>query len=230
MIQPSKLLPIGSAAVLALALHQGALAGDDAAPAAAPPAPAAAPPAAASPREAMEQRRAAAMAEREARYEELRKSAAEVGLELPEIPPWAQQPGIMPFPADTGQGMEMPEPMSREEWEAMRMKRWEAMRERAAENGYEMPETPPWKAREERMKAMQERMEQYRETIETLTEEQKEAVKAVFGGPRGMRHGRMGHPGCRSGMGGPGYGPIGSPMGAQQGSMPAQPEPATPTE
>jgi len=208
MIHRSKLVTICSTAVLALALHQNAMAADEAAPAAAP-APAAAAPS------------TEPVADREARYEALRKSAAEVGLELPETPPWAQQPGAMPFPPSMPDEMSMPEPMSQEEWEAMRMERWEAMRERAAENGVELPETPPWKAREERRKAMQERMEQYRETIEQLTDEQKEAVMAVFGGPRGVGRTPMRHPGCYKNMRGPGYGPG---FGPTWGPMPDQPE------
>jgi hypothetical protein len=123
--------------------------------------------------------------------------------------------------------MSMPEPMSQEEWEAMRMERWEAMRERAAENGVELPETPPWKAREERFKAMQERMEQYRETIEQLTDEQKEAVMAIFGGPRGMGSRPMRRPGCNYPKGGPGYGPG---FGPTWGPMPGAPEPPAAAE
>jgi hypothetical protein len=173
-------------------------------------------------REKMEKRHAEAMAERNKRYAELRKHAAEVGLELPETPPW-EQTGMPDMPAMPAmpEGMStrmMPRPaqMTDEDREAMRQQRWEAMRARAAERGMELPETPPWEAAEQRRKEMQERFEQYRATIDAMTEEQKEAIKAIFGGSRapmerppmphyGMPCGQYGHD-CSQGYG-PGMAP-----------------------
>ena len=55
------------------------------------------------------------------------------------------------------------------------------MRQRAQEQGIEMPETPPWKQAEQRRAEMKARWDSYRETLEAMTQEQKEAVRAIFG-------------------------------------------------
>lgn len=221
-----RVLSFASAAVLALALGQQpalaaqpvaapappAPAATPAAPAvAAPPAPAAAPAVAAPPAPAaapspQDAARVKADAERNKRYEELRARAAEVGLDLPATPPWANagadvpQRPAMPFQRGgmTNEDMqamraehqamrEKMKNMSPEERKALREEHWKEMRARAAERGVEMPETPPWVEAEQRYKAAQERFEQYRKTVEAMTEEQREAAKAVFGGgPEGM--------------------------------------------
>lgn len=219
MIDSKRLLLGASAAVLGLALTP-VLAQSDAAPAAQQPAQSAAPtqapaapvqaPAAPSPEQAraeMDKRMEAATAERDKRYEELRKRAAEVGLELPETPPWAQSglfkppAGMEPPAMPEAMAQPMPErkPMNREEFEAMRQERWEAMRERAAAMGRELPETPPWEAAEQRRKEMLEKYDQYRATIEAMTDEQKEAIAALFGGRAAEAPARP--------MGGPMWGP-----------------------
>lgn len=204
-------------------------------------APPAAPAAAPSPEQAradMEQRMNAAMTERTKRYEELRKRAAEVGLELPETPPWAAagmpQPPAMP--ADIAQpragAASERKPMTREDLEAMRQQRWEAMRERAKEMGRELPETPPWEAAEQRRKELLKKYEEYRATIEAMTDEQKEAIAALFGAraaeapamPQRPMGGRMGGP-CAHAQSGqpcgrgmmPGYGGPGPRMGPAMG-------------
>jgi hypothetical protein len=287
MIHRQRILTLTSAAALSLALGQAVAQTEAAAPpaAAAPaaaPAPAtkapesaapavetAAPAAAASApaptastgadamREKMEQRHAEAMAERDKRYAELRQHAAEVGIELPETPPWEQagMPEMPAMPEGMPAGM-MPRPaqMTDEERQAMREKRWEAMRARAAERGMELPETPPWEAAEQRRKEMQERFEQYRATIDAMSDEQKEAIKAIFGSARapmerpvmpryGMPCGQYGADcpqGYGSGMGpyrGPGMEPGMGPgmpgmgLGMDPGMMPEappQPEPPAP--
>ena len=239
MIHRQRILTLTSAAALSLALGQATAQTEGAAPpaaaaptATAPAAPAAAAetaPAAATPaaapaapsgadamREKMEKRHAEAMAERNKRYAELRKHAAEVGLELPETPPW-EQAGMPAMPEGMPAGMmTRPAQMTDEDRKAMREQRWEAMRARAAERGMELPETPPWEAAEQRRKEMQERFEQYRATIDAMSEEQKEAVKAIFGGSRapmerpampqyGMPCGQYGHD-CAQGYG-PGMAP-----------------------
>jgi hypothetical protein len=110
--------------------------------------------------------------------------------------------------------------MTPEERQAMREQRWEEMRARAAERGMELPETPPWEAAEQRRKEMLERYNQYRATIEAMTDEQKEAISALFNNarrptvPQAMPP-HYGHP--------QGYGPMGPAMepGNDDASPPA---------
>lgn len=188
-IDGQRLLKLTTAVTLGLALSQAnAQTAPAPAPAPAPPATTASPAAApATGTEAVGEQtdttQAADTAERDQRYAELRRRAAEVGLDLPETPPWAQ--AGMPGMAMPEGMMTRPEAMTPEELQAMREQRWEAMRARAAEQGVELPETPPWKAAEQRRQEMMERYEQYRATIEAMTDEQKEAVMALFGGARG---------------------------------------------
>ncbi len=237
MIHSKPLLLCASATVLGLALAP-AMAQTQAAPAAPAAAPAAetpaveAVPAPADPADAaraeMEQRMEAAMAERSQRYEELRKRAEEVGLDLPESPPWAQA-GMPQPPAGAMEPLALPEgyappdykPMTREELEAKRKERWDAMREHAAEMGRELPETPPWEAAMQRRKEMLEKYQEYRATIEAMTDAQKEAIAALFGGrgAGGPMHG------CRKwpGAGQRGMMPYGMGPGAAPGMMPMAP-------
>ena len=178
MPDTSRMIPLVSAATLALVIGQGAFADpqateasqtpaeptNEAAPAPAPAsAPAAAPADASSdaptPGEAArakaEERRADMMAEREKRYEELRARAAEIGLALPEMPPWEstdrppmpERRGMSPedMEAMRQQRQEMREQMrsmTPEERRAMRDAHWQQMRADAAERGVEMPEMP----------------------------------------------------------------------------------------
>jgi hypothetical protein len=236
MSDKSRIIPLASAATLALVIAQGAVASPEPVAPEATPAPTSAPtsaptdqasepaqaqagapvateaqseeaaPKMPSPGEAArakaDERRAAMMAEREKRYEELRASAAEIGLELPATPPWDASEWAVPA---------MPEPpampqrrgMSPEDMEAMRQQRqemreqmrsmtpeerrvvreahWQQMRADAAERGIEMPETPPWAEAEQRRKEIEEQFEQYRKTIDAMTEEQIEAARAIFG-------------------------------------------------
>ncbi|AUB79908.1 hypothetical protein [Candidatus Thiodictyon syntrophicum] len=71
--------------------------------------------------------------------------------------------------------------MTPEERAAMRETHWKEMRARAAVRGVELPETPPWVAAEQRRKEAHEQFEKYRKTVEALTPEQLEAVRAMFG-------------------------------------------------
>ncbi len=154
----------------------------------------------------MEQRRAEHMAKRERQYEAVRKSAAEIGIDLPETPPWASAgapgPEQMGRPVPPGARTAM----TPDELEAMRIERWEEMRARAAENGVEMPETPPWVAAQERRNEMKERFEKYRQTIEQMSDEQKEAIEALLSTARAsmMRDAPPMQPPMSRGM--PGYG------------------------
>ncbi len=181
----------------------------------------------------MEERRAKMTAERNRHYGELRERAAEVGIQLPETPPWDQMempamPDMPAMPAGMGErrsaadldaaraahyqamrehakelGIDLPETpparlmsaderrakmdamrnMTPEERMAARAESYQQLRERAAAKGIEMPETPPWQAAQERRKAMQEQWEAYRKEIDAMSDEQREAAKAIFGAP-----------------------------------------------
>ena len=251
----SRMIPLVSAATLALVIGQGAFADpqateasqtpaeptNEAAPAPAPAsAPAAAPADASSdaptPGEAArakaEERRADMMAEREKRYEELRARAAEIGLALPEMPPW-ESTDRPPMPERRGMSPEDMEAMRRqrqemreqmrsmtpEERRAMRDAHWQQMRADAAERGVEMPETPPWAEAEARRKEMEERFETYRKTVEAMSEEQIEAARALFGSPPPMPEmPRM--PPQYGGYEREGYGYGYGPQGGYPGGMP----------
>jgi hypothetical protein len=235
-----RVIPLVSVAALALALGQPLRAepAADAPPPPVAPATAAAPVApTAGPADA---HRAEMDAERNKRYAELRANAAEVGLQLPETPPWESgMPQMLPPPAmpDDYRGPSAQEweamrkerealrekikNMTPQEREAMREERWKKMRERAAERGIEMPETPPWKEAEARYQASQEQFEKYRKTVDAMTEEQQEAARALFGcggqrPPRPMRP--MGGYGPQGGY--PGYGPYQGGPGPMQPPMP----------
>lgn len=202
-------------------------------PTAAEAAPAAAPPAAEqmSPRAAamqrMDQRRAEMEAERNRRYGELRERAGEVGIEMPETPPWDQadlpRPEMPAMPSDIGSPpmgglsqaerraqMERMRSMTQEDRMAARVENYKQLRERAAAQGIELPETPPWEQAEQRRKAMQEKWDSYREQVEAMTEEQREAARAVFGGAPGPDFPQMPMPMQRQ-M--PMDMPMGGPMG-----------------
>ena len=99
----------------------------------------------------------------------------------------------------------------------------------------EMPETPPWKAAMERRQAMEAQWEAYRKLIDEMSDEQREAAKAVFGrsAPTGGPVRGPARAGGPSGFGGqplPGVAPRGSfgqpamPRGGYGpcGSMPCQ--------
>lgn len=213
MTENRQILLLASAAALTLALHQGAMAeapaGDPAvsgetpvqpappappAPAAETPAPAGATPETAAPppgtaagRERLEAQQAEIMAQRRQRYEELRTRVAEVGLTLPETPPW-EETGLpspeMPAPPDMSAPPQMPgmpapmawdrgEPpgMSAEGREAMLAQRHRAMRERAMQQGIELPETPPWQLMSE------EERQAHWEAMRNMTPEQHQAMR-----------------------------------------------------
>jgi hypothetical protein len=146
-----------------------------------------------------EARRAEMDTERNKRYQELRERANEVGLELPETPPWeSAQAGMPQMPQMPAQGgpsaeqwqlmrqqreamREKMQSLTPEERKAMREAHWQEMRERAAERGIEMPETPPWEEAEKRYQEARAQFEQYRKTVEEMSEEQIEAARAIFG-------------------------------------------------
>ncbi|EGV19260.1 hypothetical protein [Thiocapsa marina] len=284
MPDTSRMIPLVSAATLALVIGQGAFADPQASESSQPPvAPANEAPAAPAPvaapadvpadastdastdapkpgevaRAKAEERRAAMMAEREKRYEELRARAAEIGLALPEMPPWESvdlpqmpEPPAMPerhgMSAEDMDAMreqrrvmrEQMRSMTPEERRAMRDAHWQQMRADAAERGVEMPETPPWAAAEERRKEMEERFEAYRKTVEAMSEEQIEAARALFGStpempemPRMPPHGGYEPQGYGYGYGPQGGYPGGMPYPAERRGMgypPVMPDYGTP--
>ena len=214
------LIPLASSAALVLALTQTLLAPNataaepQPAPAkAAEPAPPAPYPASAQKTDATPapaetaraqaiERREAMLAERKKRYAELRASAAEMGVEIPETPPWETRPAMPQSSEMTSpHGMwheddaamsqwreemkarmqERMRAITPEERQAMREERWQRMRADAAERGIEMPETPPWEEAEKRRQEMEKRFEEYRKTVEQMTDEQREAAQALFG-------------------------------------------------
>jgi len=202
------LLSLVSVATLALALAQPAHAeGEPAASATAAAAPATEAPAAApaaSPTAepmshpaasdaAMDQRRAEMDAERNRRYAELRTRAAEMGVDLPETPPWEQSAMARPemprmpgmTPDERRAQMERMRNMTPEERAAARAENYKQLRERAAAQGIQLPETPPWEQAQQRRKAMQEKWEAYRKEVEAMTDAQREAARAIFGGAPG---------------------------------------------
>jgi hypothetical protein len=114
----------------------------------------------------MEKRHAEMMKERGLRYDELRARAAEVGLELPETPPWEQAgmqppempaPPEMPMPADMPHPPEMFAPMGMPNRPDMMTP--EGSEGRAATRGGKTPEERD-AMREQRYQAMRERAEQ----------------------------------------------------------------------
>lgn len=156
---------------------------------------------------------------REEQYQALRKRAEEAGVMLPERPPWRSEMGQMMRPSMEERMAQRKKmmAMSEEEREAFRQQRHEEMRARAEEMGMEMPETPPWVARQ---KAMKEEWAKHQKVIEGMSDEERAACHAMHRRHMGMRHRGgmaqgcgMGHQGCAMHQGDsaprmtPGYGP-----------------------
>ena len=142
-----------------------------AAEAAQPPAEATA---AATPRERMEERLADREAERSRRYEELRSRAAEMGLDLPQTPPWElaeMQPPTMPTPPATGMPLGKRGGTTPEERDTQRELRYQMMRERAMQRGIELPAMPPWKLMTD------EEYQAHREKMRNMTPEDRQAMR-----------------------------------------------------
>lgn len=189
--------PFVSAAALALALGQSVLTSSACAAEPPPPAmPPAAPtqtaqgtPSAATPtvspaesaRARAEERRAAMDEARAQRYRELRTRAAEIGVDLPETPPWESARAKMP-PMPEVPAMPGAQPSQSGDYETMRQQyraareaHWQKMRAEA----------------EQRRQDMAARFQQYRETVEGMTDEQREAARAMFGRPQSGFQDRM---------------------------------------
>lgn len=160
---------------------------------------------------------------REAQYQALRRRAEEVGVMLPERPPWRSVDNMQPMrPGMKGhmQQRKMMMSMSDEERDAYRRERYREMREQAQGMGVDMPETPPWVVRQQ---ALDEEWAKHQEVIKGMSNEERTACHAMHRRHLGMMPGRgmghrdgcgmMGQGGC--GMMGPaaapgmGYGPYG---------------------
>ncbi|MEW8291054.1 MAG: hypothetical protein AB2672_11000 [Candidatus Thiodiazotropha endolucinida] len=157
---------------------------------------------------------------REEQYQALRKRAEEAGVMLPESPPWRSEMGQMMRP-DMEERMAHRKKMmsmSEEERDSLRRQHYQEMRSRAEEAGIEMPETPPWVARQQ---AMDEEWAKHQKVIEGMSDEERAACHAMHrrhmgmmrGGRAGTGCGGMGHQGCGMHKGDyaprmmPGYGP-----------------------
>ncbi len=176
---------------------------------------------------------------REEQYQALRERAEEAGVMLPERPPWRSEMGQMMRPSMEERMAHRNKmmAMSEEEREAFRQQRHEEMRARAEEMGMELPETPPWVARQ---KAMQEEWAKHQKVIEGMSDEERAACHAMHRRHMGMRHSGgmgqgcgMGHQGCAMHQGDsaprmtPGYGPgygYGQGYGYGPGPVPYPPQ------
>lgn len=149
-------------------------------------------------------------------YQDLKQRAEKLGVMLPESPPWSRPAGMQMQRPSMEERQRMHEKMmsmTPEEREATRLAHYEEMRERAKERGIDMPETPPWKQR-------QEMMEKHQAAIDGMSDEERAACHAMHqrhmgmmqdGGNRPMMRG----PGMGPGMMGPGYGYGPAPYGPQ---------------
>ena len=162
--------------------------------------------------------------EREARYAELKERAKEVGVMLPEDPPWKSSGmGMMPDMAERMQRHQAMMSMTPEERMAAREEYYKEMQARAKERGIDLPDTPPWQARQA---AMDEAWEKHQAVIDGMTDEERAACHAMHQRHMGMmmrdlperpmmRNPGMGRGMMGPGMMGPGYGYGPNPYGPQ---------------
>ena len=116
---------------------------------------------------------------RAAHYQAMRERAKAAGIDLPETPP-----AKLMTPEERRAHWEKMQSASAEERQAARVETYKQLRERAKAQGIDLPETPPWEQAQQRRKAMQEKWEAYRKQVDAMTEEQREAARAIFsGGP-----------------------------------------------
>jgi hypothetical protein len=126
--------------------------------------------------------------ERESKYRALRQRAEEVGVMLPENPPWrsSQMTSFRPSWGERREHHQQMMNMSPEERDAYRMARYQEMRERAQESGVEMPGTPPWMARRQ---VMEDEWAKHQAIIEGMTDEERTACHAMHRRHMGMGRG-----------------------------------------
>ena len=126
-------------------------------------------------------RRAAMDKQRQQRYAELRARAAEIGVDLPETPPWeaAMTEADNAMRQWRDEMRERMRSMTPEERKAMHDDFWQKRRAEAAERGVDLPEMPAWDDIEKRHEQMQQRFEGYRKIVDQMTDEQREAAQAI---------------------------------------------------
>ncbi len=123
---------------------------------------------------------------RNERYQELRQRAGQMGLDLPEQPPWASRPHLgseLMSPEERAAHRETMRGMSPEERAAYREEHHNKMRERAAEAGIELPERPPlWAGPERRVPPAapgQEEWAQLQERFQAMSAADRETCMAM---------------------------------------------------
>ncbi len=159
--------------------------------------------------------RAQRLKELDAQYEALRKRAEEAGVMLPKRSPWeaSRMRSIRPSMEERMEHRRQMMSMTQQERDVYRQERREEMRQRAEEMGLEMPETPPWAARQQ---AMQEQWAEHQKVIEGMSDEERAACHAMV-----QRHRSMGMGPGHQGMGCAGQGGCMGPRGwSQPGMMP----------
>lgn len=175
----------------------------------------------------IEAKREAHMQARNERYQELRQRAEKSGVMLPEKPPWETSGyGSMQQRPDMQarrKQHEMMMSMSPEERETARMAHYEEMRKQAKERGVDMPETPPWKQRQE---MMDDEWKKHQAVIDGMSDEERAACHAMHQRHMGMMRGRTERPMMQGPMG-RGMGP-GAGQGYGYGPAPYGPGPYAP--
>lgn len=160
------------------------------------------PPSAVPEQETADQQR---WSEREARYEALKQRAKEAGVMLPDEPPWkSARMGKMPDMSEHMKRHQAMMEMTPEERMAAREAHYEEMRARAKERGVELPETPPWEARQN---AMDEEWAKHQAVIDGMSDEERAACHAMHRRHMMKRERPQRPPMQGPGMMGPGYGP-----------------------
>jgi hypothetical protein len=155
--------------------------------------------------------------ERNARYEDLKARAKEAGVMLPEDPPWKSAGmGMMSDMDSRMQRHQAMMAMTPEERMAAREEHYKEMQEQAKQRGLELPETPPWEARQS---AMDEEWARQQAVIDGMSDEERAACHAMHRRHMGMmldnpQRPMMRGPGMGPGMMGPG---MREPGAMQQG-------------
>jgi hypothetical protein len=149
--------------------------------------------------------------ERDERYEELKTRAKEVGVMLPDDPPWkSPEAGMMPHKGERWQRHQEMMSMTPEERRAAREAHFQEMQSRAGQRGTEMSAPPPWVARQS---AMQEAWAQHQAVIDGMSDEERAACHAMHRRHMGMMMRQRSQrqptwgPGVRPGAMEPGWGP-----------------------
>lgn len=112
---------------------------------------------------------------RDKHYQQMRERAEAQGVSLPETPPWKQRAESMPSREEMAAKRQKFLNMTPEERQALREQRYQAMRAKAAEQGVEMPETPPW----EQQAPLEPDWTQYQKVVAGMSPEERQACMAL---------------------------------------------------